>query len=524
VTATTVPVAISRRRPRRRRLPALLAVPAAVAAVVSLLPLWYLVDRAGSQGWGAVVDELWQRRTLDLVGRSVALTVTVTVACTVIGVGAAWLVARTDVPFPRLWRIALGLPLAVPSYVSAFAWVSWQPELAGFRGAALVLVLASYPYSYLAALGALTRVDPQAEEVARSLGQRPGAVALRCTLPQIRPAVAAGALMTSLYVLSDFGAVATMRHEVFTWVIYGAYRAGFNPTRAAVLALPLVLLAAVLTVGEHRARGSSVLHRIGAGAGRAAKPLPLGAWRYPAAAALTAVVGAAIGFPLAMVAYWMAQGVGTAFDPGALVSASWATVQVSGAAALVAAALAIPLGTLAARWQRNPMVRAAEGATWVVHALPGIVLAISFVYLGVRLVPDLYQRTPLLVAAYVVLFLPLGAAAVRTAVLQSPERLEEVARSLGDSPRRALRRITVPVAWPGVLTGAALVFLTSSKELPATLLLHPTGMDTLATAMWQHTTVSDYGAAGPYAVALVVLAAVPTALLSARASRVDHPG
>ena len=176
---------------RRTRPPLALLVPAAVAALIALLPFVHLIDRALADGLGRVWDEVWQRRTLDLLARSTALTATVTVACVVIGTGAAWLVMRTDLPGRRVWRVALLLPLAVPSYLSAFAWVSWRPDLAGFTGAALVLTCTSYPYVMLPTMAALARLDPAHDEVARSLGRGTWAVLGTVTLPQLAERVKA---------------------------------------------------------------------------------------------------------------------------------------------------------------------------------------------------------------------------------------------------------------------------------------------------------------------------------------------
>jgi iron(III) transport system permease protein len=502
----------------------MLVAPALVAAVVTLVPLWYLVDRAWSEGWANVVDEIVRRRTLDLVVRSLLLTGVVTVLCVGIGVAAAWLVARSDIPGRRIWQVVLALPLAIPSYVSAYAWVSWKPWLAGFRGAVLVLVLASYPYVYLPVLAALRRLDPAHEEVARSLGWRPARVAIGLTLRQVRPAIAAGALLVALYVLSDFGAVATMRFEAFTWVIYGAYRAGFDPSRAAILSVVLVAVAVVIVAGETRVRGSASYHRLGAGAPRAQRPVALGRWRPVGTAVLAAIAAAALVFPVAMVVHWMRRGADAGFDVAMLASAAWATVRLSALAAVAGLALAVPVGVLAARF-RSRSVAAIERSTYVAHALPGIVIAISLVFVGVRLLRPVYQEVPLLVLAYVVLFLPLAVGAVRSSVEQSPVRLEEVARSLGHPPRSVLARITVPLAAPGLAAGTALVFLATMKELPATLLLRPTGTETLATRLWAATSISNYAAAGPYALAIMLLAALPTALLGGLlAARADRAG
>ena len=154
-----------------------------------------------------------------------------------------------------------------------------------------------------------------------------------------------------------------------------------------------------------------------------------------------------------------------------------------------------------------------EQAAYAGHALPGITVALSLVFFAVRYANPLYQELPLLVCAYAVLFLPVAVAATRAAVLQSPPVLEDMARSLGRGPLRVLREVTVPLAAPGVAAGAALTFVVCMKELPATLLLRPTGMDTLATRLWTETGVGSYAAAAPYAAALILLAAIPSYLL-----------
>ena len=137
-----------------------------VASVVVLFTLTYLVVRATDRGWDGVVDTLWRPRTLELIGRSLNLAVTVTALCLAIGITGAWIVTRTNVPFRRFWTVVLALPLAMPSYVAAWAWVGYRPDLAGFGGATLVLTSVAYPYVYLPVLAALRRTDPALEEVA----------------------------------------------------------------------------------------------------------------------------------------------------------------------------------------------------------------------------------------------------------------------------------------------------------------------------------------------------------------------
>lgn len=497
---------------RSSRPPLTLVAAAAVGALAALLPIWYLLDRSFERGLDEVVDELWQRRTLDLVARSLLLTTVVTGASVVIGVAAAWLVVRSDLPLRRVMRVAFALPLAVPSYLAAFAWVSWRPGLAGFTGAALVLTLVSFPYVYLPVVAALTHLDPAHDDVARSLGRTRAQVLFGLTLRQVRPSITAGALLVALYVLSDFGAVAAMRYEVFTWVIYGAYRAGFNPSRAAILASVLVLIALALVVAESAARGKANAARIGSGSARRAAPVPLGRLTPFVAIIGGTVLATALVFPLWRIGVWLVSYASTDVDLGAVASALASTVWLALLAGLVTIVVALPVGVLAARHPGRTST-VIERSTYVAHALPGIVVAISLVYVGVRLLRPIYLQTPLLVLGYLVLFLPLAVAAVRSSVEQSSVRLDEVARSLGATPRTVLRRVTVPLALPGIAAGAAMVVLATMKELPVTLILRPTGTETLATELWTSTAVSDYANAGPYALALVAFAALPTALL-----------
>jgi iron(III) transport system permease protein len=278
-----------------------------------------------------------------------------------------------------------------------------------------------------------------------------------------------------------------------------------------VLSLLLVAIAVVLVVLEGRARGRAAT-RIGAGVARRTRVVRLGSARWPVVLGLAAVVGAGVVVPAVSILGWVLTGSAGAVDGAAFGQALLASVRLALLAAAACVLLAVPVGVLAARWPGR-LSRVTERATYTGHALPGIVVAIAMVYVGVKLLRPVYQETPLLVLAYVVLFLPLAVGAVRTAVEASPVRAEEVARSLGQAPLGVLRRVTLPQAAPGIAAGAVLVLLTTMKELPVTLLLHPTGTQTLATELWDHMLVSDRAAAAPYAALIVLGAALPAVLL-----------
>jgi iron(III) transport system permease protein len=151
-------------------------------------------------------------------------------------------------------------------------------------------------------------------------------------------------------------------------------------------------------------------------------------------------------------------------------------------------------------------------------ALPGLVVALGLVAFTVRYALSLYQSSLELIVAYAILFLPLALVGVRAAMAQAPPRLEEVSRTLGCRPTSAWLRVTLPLIAPGVAAAFALVFISAATELTATLLLHPTGVNTLATQFWAYTSELSYGAAAPYALLMVAISAVPAYLLTRRMS------
>lgn len=494
---------------RVSRPPWWLVLPALGGALLALLPLGYLVVRTGEAGLDRIVDILTRPGTTQLVLRSLGLATTVTVLCLVIGIGLAALVTRTRLPGRGVLGILVALPLAIPSYVAAFSWVAAVPWARGFVGATIVLTACTYPYVYLPVAAAMRSIDPSLEEVSRSLGRSQARTFWAVTARQVWPAAASGGLLVALYTLSDFGAVSLLQYDVFTRVIHTSYQASFDRTPAAVLSLLLVGLTLLISAGERWSRGPVEETRVGSGVARRAERLGLGPLRVPALAFVLAILGVALAFPVASLLYWFATGLSAGIDASRLLTSTGTTLTFAVLGALVTMALAVPMGVLVAR-HRGRASATLELATWAGHALPGIVVALSLVFFGVRVAQPIYQRTPLLLIAYAVLLLPAGMGAVRAAVAMSSRGVEEVARSLGSSPITVLRRVTLPLAMPGVAAGTALVMLTIMKELPATLLLRPTESNTLATSLWTETGVAAYGAAAPYALALVVLAVVPT--------------
>lgn len=491
-----------------------------VAALITIVPLWYLFLQSFSKGLQPVIDELFQSRTATLITRSLVLSGAVTIASIIIGTFAAWVLTTTRSSARIPLTIAFSLPLAIPSYLSAFAWVSWLPSTAGFTGAFIVLTLVCYPYVMLPVMAAMSRLDPVHEDVARAMGRTPFAVLWEVVLPQLRRPIASGGLLVALYALSDFGAVAAMRHEVFTWVIFGAYRAGFNPTRAATLSLVLFAAALALTYFESQVRGRNDIARAGVSARRRSTRLS------PVAASakyvgIAAVLLPAIGVPVLSVISWMQRETTRAVQWSSVWQASGQSFINGIVTAVVTLLLSFPVAWSAVRI-KSRIARVPEFATYLTHSLPGIVVAISVVYVGIRAARPFYQEFPMLIFGQVIIFIPVMVTSIRAALEKTPPALEDVSRSLGVTNAATLLRVTLPIAMPGLLAGTALTMLAAVKELPVTLLLRPTGMDTLSTRVWDYSAVSDYAAMGPYAVAILLLAAVPTALLGTLSVVKEH--
>jgi iron(III) transport system permease protein len=513
----------SRRWSGRGRWPLVSAAGGAIAAALVLLPLAFLVVQAQQSGWSEVQRLLLRHSVAVLLWNSVRLALACTVLCAVIGVGAAWCVERTALPARRFWSIVLVLPLGIPDFVVGFGWVSIEPGLHGYLAAVMIMTLSLYPLVYLPASIALAKVDPGLEETARSLGLGPWQAFRRVTLRQIWPAVLGGCLLVTLGLLAEYGAFEIVQYQTFTVAIFTEFKLGFNAVAACTLALVLVVLGVLVLAGEVALRGRGATGRVGSGSQRIAGRVALGRWTAPALTGLGGLSALALGVPIGSLVYWMLRG-GSTTLPGTSILASLAhTAAFSAAAGAISTALAIPVTALALR-HRNRLTLLIERLAYLPMALPGLVIALGLVSFSVRYALALYQSSFELIMAYAILFLPLAVVGVRSAMGQSSPRLEEVGRSLGLRRITVWRRVTLPLIAPGLAAAFALVFISSATELTATLLLRPTGVNTLATQFWAYTSDFSYGAAAPYAALMVAISAVPAYVLSRRTSALARTG
>jgi iron(III) transport system permease protein len=503
--------------------------------------LVYLVIRtaglSGADLWSLIVN----LRTLEVLFNSAGLAIAVCGCSALIAVPLAFLTIRTDLPGRRFWLIATILPLAVPDYVACFALISAfgpkgsllqlaleplgvesLPEIYGWFGAILSITLVTYPYLLLSVWAGLQRLDPQLEEAARSLGHNRWSTFLHVTLPLLRPALVAGGLIVAMYALQDFSATTLMRFDAFTRVIFLQYRYTFDRHRAATLALILVGLMLLILWLEYRVRSRSTYHSRSYRSVAPQPLIPLGIWKIPALLFCLVVVSLGLLLPIGVTLFWLFRG----WLAGELseIASLQKLLELAGHSILAAALgagftslFALPIAILVVRFPGR-FTTAIERCSYLGFGLPGIVVAISLVFWGANYLPWLYQTLPMLVLAYLVMFLPQAIGNIRSSLLQVNPRLEESARSLGKTPWQTLKQVTFPLLRPGLISGTVLVFLTATKELPATLLLAPIGFNTLAVHIWKATEDVSYTEAAAGALVMLVVCISATLLVLSHTS------
>ena len=492
---------------------------------------------------------LWRTQLVELLVNTGLLLVGVGAGTLVVGAGLAWLTVHHRFPGRGVFQWALVLPLAMPAYVVGFAFLGlldfagpvqsalrgWLgegvrlPEIRSYGGVVLMMTLAFYPYVYLLARLAFREQGAAAIETARTLGRSRAATFFHVTLPLARPALAAGVALAMMEALADFGTVATFGYRTLTEAIYRVWYGMFDRLAATQLASVLLLAALGLLLLERRSRGRARFTQTGRRAPAAPAPVPLRGGAAAAATGACAIV-LALGFalPVGQLAWWAmaalrAGNVAPGF--GALLGR---TCALAATAAGLAGVLAVLLA-YAGRLHGTRVVRLATHVAAMGYAVPGAVIAVGVLlplaWVDHTLVPPIERALgrPLgllltgsaagLILAYVVRFLAVSLQTVDASLAKVSPSLDDAARSLGAPAGAALRRVHLPLIRGGVLTAIVLVFVETMKEMPATLLLRPFGLNTLAVEIWERTSEAMWEAAAVPALTLVGVGLLPVILL-----------
>lgn len=511
--------------------------PAAVAGTVLIIlltasPLAALltsVFTGGLKAFSILVDSsiLW------LIGRTMLLAALATAWAVILGLPPAWILTRTNLPGRRFLLTVAVLPLAIPPYIGAFTYITllgpvgWVNtafqamgaggpivNIYGLWGGIFVLGLFTYPYILLMAGSALKGSDPALEEAARAVGLGPIDAFRRVTLPLLRPSLLAGALLVFLYALSDFGAVSLLRVNTFTTEIFHQLNTRFDQRSAAVLSAILILITAGVLIAQRGTLGrrSFVQRRSGV---RPPTIYPLGRWKIPALCCTYIVLGGSVFLPVALLFYQIGSPISllhTLIDGYRFL---WNSLWTATVAATAASGLGLFVAYLAQR-RHGPAGMLLTSATQLGYAIPGTVLGLSLILLYNAYLPWVYGTAAMVIIGYLLRFLPQAVQSSTAALVQVDSNLEEAARSLGRSGWQALREVTFPLIRPGIAAGWMLVFISSMKELAATLLLRPAGFDTLPIRIWIASIEVDYAGAAATSLILIAITALPLFLITRR--------
>jgi iron(III) transport system permease protein len=491
---------------------------AATVAILSLIPLGFILAMAVGSGWDEIVRLVFRPRVGELLLNTLWLEAITLPVSVVLGVALAWLTERTDLRGSRWWAALLVAPLAIPAFVQSYAWNSVLPQLHGLAGAVLIAVISYLPFVYLPVAAQLSRLDPALEDNAASLGKAPLAIFLRVVLPQLRLPICAGALLVGLHLLGEYGLFVLMRYDTFATAIVDQFQSVYNGPAANLLGGVLVLCCVALLGIEAAVRGDRRYARLGSGAARQPRRHPLGRWTVTAFALLLATAAASLGVTLTTLLRWLWIGGASIWQLDTIGAALVQTVGLALAAGAITTLLAMPMAWLTVR-APGKVQRMLEAAHLYVGALPGIIVALALVSITVRVALPLYQTAATLVFAYALMFLPRALTGLRSSMAQAPIELERAAMSLGRPPMVAIWQTTMRLAAPGVAASVALVALGAANELTGTLMLAPNGTRTLATKFWALTSELDYMAAAPYALLLILLSLPLTVLLRLQAER-----
>lgn len=498
-------------------------------ALIMSIPIVYVIWQsltAGADRWMRLLDQ----RIPELLWNTLSLTLAVTSATVIIGVSLAWIVIRTDLPGKKLWRWLLALPLVMPPYVGAVAYIivfgrsgwardiwreiPWLVDTIGdypldiysFGGVFFVMTMFTYPFVYLIASAALRKMNRNFEEAARSLGAGTYEVFWKVNLKFLRPAIGAGAILVSLYVLSDFGAIAMLRYVTFTAAIY-FQRAGYDTASASVLSLVLIVITLAILWFESRTRKNNKYYQT-SNSYREPSILPLGKWKPLALLYVNAVFVMSVLLPIVVLVYWSNIGIRMGALDARFFGFVLNSLKVSAIAALLCMFFAMPIVYLKTRY-KSVISTFIDKLSYAGYALPGVIVALGFIFIFNNHIPTLYGTFYIIALAFVVRFLPQAMQSGEASLSLVSPKIDEAARSLGCPPWLVMFKVIIPNMLPGVIAGGALVFVSSIKELPTTLLLRPPGFDTLAVRIYFEAHDGIYHLAAPAALLITLISIIP---------------
>ena len=527
---------------------------ALLIALLVMLPVLALIGFA-MQGSPGLWPHLFRNVLASALGQTVILLSGVGLIVASIGTVTAWLIAGFDFPGRRILGWALLLPLAVPTYIIAYAYLDILhpigpvqsllrgllgydsprdfrlPDIRSMTGCILLLGFVLYPYVYLPVRALFATQAANLLEASRTLGAGPMRVFCQIVLPLARPAIAAGMALALMETLNDIGAAEFLGVRTLTVSVYSTWLNRTDLPGAAQIAIVMLMIVVSLVLFERWARKGQRY------AGTARRHLPLARVRLRGIAAITATTLCAlpvlIGF-IAPASYLIHQA-WRRYSYNGIPPRIWSEALQTATLALIATIIAVGLGLLiaaATRLYSGKVTRMAVRISTLGYAVPGTILAIGL--LPVIIFADrqisaglglfmasapqliLLGSGAALIYAYVARFLAIAAGGIEAGMTRVPQSMDHAARSLGQSPTGVFRHIHIPLSRASMIGAGLLIFVDCVKELPATLLLRPLNVETLATHLYGEAARGTYEDASIAALMIVLIGMVPVFLLSNR--------
>nr|AAB63560.1 FbpB [Neisseria gonorrhoeae]prf//2209379B fbpB gene [Neisseria gonorrhoeae] len=479
------------------------------------LPFLYVAMRSWQVGINRAVELLFRPRMWDLLSNTLTMMAGVTLISIVLGIAAPFCSNVTASSGKTFFQTAITLPLCIPAFVSCFTWISLTFRVEGFWGTVMIMSLSSFPLAYLPVEAALKRISLSYEEVSLSLGKSRLQTFFSAILPQFKPVIGSSVLLIALHMLVE---ICRGIHFGTTPLLPLAFSKNTKCPTTTIPRLPWfsvvwTAVCGIVVFGESIFRGKAKIYHSGKGV---ARPYPVKTLKLPgqigAIVFLSSLLILGIIIPFGVLIHWMMVGTSGTFALVSVFDAFIRSLSVSALGAILTILCALPLVWASVRY-RNFLTVWIDRLPFLLHAVPGLVIALSLVYFSINYTPAVYQTFIVVILAYFMLYLPMAQTTLRTSLEQLPKGMEQVGATLGRGHFFIFRTLVLPSILPGITAAFALVFLKLMKELTATLLLTADDVHTLSTAVWEYTSDAQYAAATPYALMLVLFSGIPVFLL-----------
>ena len=502
-----------------------------IILITFLLPTFYLIWRFLTFS-RSYVSFFRSWNVFDLLLNTMLLFIFVVISSLILGLLISIILVRFNIPGSKILFTLSVLPLVIPSYIGALTYVSaFSPKglfvqlfsslgineiagIDGFFGSWLVLTLFTYPYVLLICSSALRNLDSTVEDAARSLGKNRFNVYTQVVIPRLKKPIIFSGLLVGLYVISDFGAVSLMRYSTLTKAIYSYYEFNINGDPVIFYSSILIVLALLISFiqrGSEEARSAKV-----SGTPKISEKTNLSPRsKVLIYTFLSLVIFSGLILPISVLSYWLIRGLSAGNSVRAVFGGVVGSLSVSLLAALFSVIVSTPIIIMVSQY-RSKFGNVLERIMLALYGLPHISVGVAILFITIKIFPSIYQSFTALIISYLIVFLPQAIGAGQASMEQVKSNYLDASSGLGMSKLKSFYRITLPLIYRGLFAGGALVFLSTMKELPQTLLLRPTGLNTMAIDIWSYASEGLFTQAAFSSFILLAISAIPTYILSTR--------